>query len=602
MRSQSQTQTTGVLGDTRRRESIAMQKTGTVRRGILRSISVALACLLPRPVPAAQAADTSDGETKRPLIVYRLDTITNARALPDCYPDVPGKEGGELSFSGCRDEYESASFAVYARQDLQNFQLEISDLHCGNHILPKSAFEPYVVKCWYQAGRDVMFHDGIKRFVPELLLKDDALVKVDTENETNAVRSTDENGSIRYLPASGKDPNALEQLKPIDAATLQPVTIPGETLKQFWLTLLIPKDAAAGVYTGSIRLSARSITPIDVPIEVTVHDFELAHPKLVYSIYYPGKLSVEQPEGPIAAHYKSEEQMRIELADMVAHGVRYPNLWQAYSEELVPRVLQLRKEAGLPNDMLFINSPPGAPASAAGTVNGWRGLTKDFGYKDIYLYGLDEAHGNQLRIQKPSWENVQKAGGKMYASAWKEDPFEVMGSRLNVLVWSGGCQPNKAKQWHSVGSKIFSYSNPQVGVEEPLLYRYNYGLALWKADYDGSMTFAYQYAYGHIWNDFDSEKFRDHCFAYPTANGIVGTLQWEGFREGVDDVRYINTLEQAIEKAAESATARAAKLWLDDLKSSHVRQEVSWKAQGPPPEDLDEIRSRAVAWINQLAP
>ena len=60
----------------------------------------------------------------------------------------------------------------------------------------------------------------------------------------------------------------------------------------------------------------------------------------------------------------------------------------------------------------------------------------------------------------------------MYASAWKEDPFEVMGSRLNVLVWSGGCQPDKAKQWHSVGSKIFSYSNPQVGVEEPLLYRY----------------------------------------------------------------------------------------------------------------------------------
>ena len=574
-----------------------MHRIGTARMRLLCLVSLVVTTYLLTPrVTIAQNAN----EAASPLIVYRLDPITNARALPDCFPDVPGKAGGELSLAGCRDEYESASFAVYARQDLKNMRMEISDLRSGDHILPKSSFESWVVKCWYQAGRDVMFHEGVKRLVPELLLKDDALVKVDAENEANSVRSTAEDGSTRYLPASGKDPKALEELLPIDAATLQPVTIPSKTPKQFWLTLHIPKDAAAGKYSGSIRLSARGITPLDVPIEVTVHDFELAQPKMIYSIYYPGKLSVEQPQGTIAAHYKSEEQMRAELADMVAHGVRYPNLWQAYSEELVPRALQLRKEAGMPNDRLFINMPAGAPASSAGKVKGWRKLTAGFGYEDIYLYGEDEASGDRLRRQKPSWENVQKAGGKMYASAWKEDPFEVMGSRLNVLVWSGGCQPDKAKRWHSVGSKIFSYSNPQAGVEEPLLYRYNYGLALWKADYDGAMTFAYQWAYGHIWNDFDSEKFREHCFAYPTVNSIVGTIQWEGFREGVDDVRYITTLEQAIEKAGDTEVARTAKRWLAGLKIENARQKVGWKSQGPLPDDLDQIRSRTVFWINQL--
>jgi hypothetical protein len=378
------------------------------------------------------------------------------------------------------------------------------------------------------------------------------------------------------------------------------VTIPAGTMKQFWMTLHIPKDAAAGKYTGSIRLSATSIKSVDIPIDVTVYDFELAQPKMIYSIYYPGKLSDEQPAGTIAAHYKSEEQMRAELNDMVAHGVRYPNLWQKYSEDLVPRVLQLRKEAGMPNDRLFINMPAGAPHHSAGKIEGWRKLTKSFGFKDIYLYGEDEAHGNQLRIQKPSWANVQKAGGKMYASAWKEDPFEVMGGLLNVLVWSGGCQPEKAKRWHSVGSEIFSYSNPQVGVEEPLLYRYNYGLALWKADYDGAMTFAYQWAYGHIWNDFDSENFRDHCFSYPTINGVVGTVQWEGFREGVDDVRYITTLEQAIEKAGDTEIAHTARRWLAGLKAESPQQKVGWKSQPTPPKDLEQIRSRAASWINQL--
>ena len=565
---------------------------------VVNMILGAIAIPLAQPDAVAQKVGASgDG----PLIIYRLDPITNRRALPDCFPDVPGTAGGELRLSGCRDEYESTSFAVYARQDVQKLRLEIGDLRSGKDTLPNSCFEPYVVKCWYQAGRDVMFHDGVKRLVPELLLKDDALVKVDIQNETNSVRSTAEDGSTRYLPASGTDPKALDALRPLDAVTLQAVTIPAETLKQFWLTLHIPDDAAAGTYSGLLRLSAEGIAPVAVPIEVTVHAFELAQPKVIYSIYYPGKLdSKNQPNGTIAAHYKSEEQYLAELRDMLAHGVRYPNLWQAHSSGFVPRALQLRKQAGLPNDMLFINSPPGAPASAAGTVNGWRKLTTDFGYRDIYLYGLDEASGNLLRIQKPSWDNVQKAGGRMYASAWKEDPFEVMGSLLDVLVWSGGVQPEMARRWHSVGSKLFSYSNPQVGVEEPLLYRYNFGLALWKAGYDGAMDFAYQYAYGHIWNDFDSERFRDHCFAYPTLNGVVGTVQWEGFREGVDDVRYVTTLEKTIEQAADTETAREARQWLADLKRENARQQGSWKAQRSLPANLNEIRSRAVSWINQL--
>ena len=291
-----------------------MQKFGTTDRRSgpsVISIIAALTCFLPSSAGVAQNSETSGENAKRPLIVYRLDPITNTRVLPNSFPNIPGEEGGELSLAGCRGEYESESLAIYARQELKNLQLEISDLRCANQVLPKSSFEPFVVKCWYQAGRDVMFHDGVKRFVPELLLKDDALVRVDTQNETNHVRSTEESGGTGYLPASGKDPKELEQLRPVDAATLQPLTIPGETVKQFWLTLHIPDNAVGGTYTGTVRLSASGIKTVEVPISVTVHDFELAYPRMVYSIYYPGKLSAEPTEGTIAAHYKSEEQMRV---------------------------------------------------------------------------------------------------------------------------------------------------------------------------------------------------------------------------------------------------------------------------------------------------
>ena len=63
---------------------------------------------------------------------------------------------------------------------------------------------------------------------------------------------------------------------------------------------------------------------------------------------------------------------------------------------------------------------------------------------------------------------------------------------------------------------------------------------MWNAGYDGAMNFAYQHAYGpSIWNDFDSASthYRDHVFAYPTTDGVIDTIEWEGWREGVDDTR-----------------------------------------------------------------
>ena len=70
-------------------------------------------------------------------------------------------------------------------------------------------------------------------------------------------------------------------------------------------------------------------------------------------------------------------------------------------------------------------------------------------------------------------------------------------------------------------------------------------------------------------------------------NGIVGTLQWEGFREAVDDVRYVAALERAIREApaAKGQTATDARKWLDALD---------------PAGGLYEIRAKMVEWITRL--
>lgn len=157
-------------------------------------------------------------------------------------------------------------------------------------------------------------------------------------------------------------------------------------------------------------------------------------------------------------------------------------------------------------------------------------------------------------------------------------------------------EPNKdeADKYHNIGHQVFNYANPQVGVENPEAYRRNYGLLLWQNDYDGAMDYAYQHSFGSIWNDFDG-KYRDHVFAYPTTNGVIDTIAWEGFREGVDDVRYVTTLQNRIKRATQSGTpqqrakAKDAQVFLDRLKEQNIESL-----------HLNEIRQRMANFIGLL--
>ena len=69
------------------------------------------------------------------------------------------------------------------------------------------------------------------------------------------------------------------------------------------------------------------------------------------------------------------------------------------------------------------------------------------------------------------------------------------------------------------------------------------------------MNFAYQFRYGgSVWNDYDHASYRDHVYAYPSIDGVIDTIQWEGFREGVDDTRYVASL---IKKEGSATSAKS---------------------------------------------
>ncbi|OPL16292.1 MAG: hypothetical protein AVO38_08045 [delta proteobacterium ML8_D] len=90
----------------------------------------------------------------------------------------------------------------------------------------------------------------------------------------------------------------------------------------------------------------------------------------------------------------------------------------------------------------------------------------------------------------------------------------------------------------SIGAQIvpWAYNGPQAGKEVPGTYQDRFGVSLLEDGYRGECNYAYQS--GDCWNDWADDTWRPHVMAYPTAVKPIPTLQWEGWREGIDAMRY----------------------------------------------------------------
>ncbi|MBN1445541.1 MAG: hypothetical protein JW957_05495 [Candidatus Omnitrophica bacterium] len=547
----------------------------------------------------------SGNSSDKGFVLHVIPPISGVKILPYDIT-IPGELSDTVCLIACPGEYEPGSFVMQSFRELAEVKAKPSALKSKKGSIPADSIDIKIVKCWYQADSawNHIYPKNMKNkvLVPELLLNDSSLVKVDCEKQENYLKlSFPEEEDYRWISNPEEKTSAFIEDFPVkESPVLLPVTIPAQSNQQFWITLKVPENAASGIYNGTIALSSVGEQIGSVKLYVRILPFRLeARAFPVQSLYYRGIFRGDG-RGTVSSEAKTEEQFRAELRNMSAHGIINPTVYNhSTNRDIYEKILKIRQEEGLAGQPIYLaenigyDTMPEKLQALKKRVSDAIELAKKYGVTDVYIMGRDEAHGERLTAQRQAWTAAREAGGKVWCAGFAEN-FKLMGDIQDLLNRSGYPDKGLAEEAHLVGGRqICSYGNPFAGFENPELHRRNYGLLLWKMGYDGIFNYVYQHSSGNNgWNDFDDAKMRDLNYTYSTVNGVIDTLAWEGLREGIDDVRYVKTLEKVIEKGLKSSSA--------SIRSFSVEAEDYLKNLDAEHRNLDTIRLEVIDYILKI--
>ncbi|MDD2707740.1 MAG: DUF6067 family protein [Verrucomicrobiae bacterium] len=489
-------------------------------------------------MPRSKADDpltaTTEEEKKRGYLVYSRQNPWNTH-----YTSIPGREEmtAELRIAATPGEYEPAWFSVYALDGLRGVKVSLAgDLkNEKGAMISRDLVDVRTVKCWPQR--------------------------------------TDWAAASYFVI-----PELLEKFKTVD--------VPKESTRSFWLTVKVPRGTKPGDYLANILIEPAPGRQFTLPLKLKVLPFELREPKDRFWVMWTSDNGYDR---------MSRADLRRELEDMKEHGINSvlfyaPGLKDAkfvktesgmtFSSAKLAEIQELRKELRL-DGPLHLYWGPGleegvmkAVGKAGAKINwddreifetvkdGFKAVdrfVKKTGGKDYgewYYLGWDEPQIYEGGPKQAVFEHrVAKAAGiKDLVTTCEGEVASQLLPLVAGMCWAGGpdsMEANRSRQ--KAGPEYWWYgSGVYTGQEGGLMpNRYYCGMLFYKSGAIGEVGFIYTRteATGDPFDDFDGNKHpepKDAFIVYPSPDGNIPTLQWEGIREGIDDYKYLYTLEELI--------------------------------------------------------
>ena len=479
-----------------------------------------------------------------------------------------GERRVELKAFATPGEYEPVTFSVHALRDLGQATVVVSALRCGQAEIPAKEIAVYPVRCLNK--RVTYSSDSYVMDMPVL----------------------------------------LERKREVDIAQGQS--------KRFWLDVHVPAGTPPGIYRGTATLQAANTPTAALPLVMRVLPFGLHEPgDMIWGEYYTG---------PKLANGQAQERefLARDLRDMREHGATSVGVCLGVPTDkakmtaqgvvlgfdgtsLWEHFMNLYRDLGFPAPVVQLSDSGqsfaaklklkfGSPEYALAYKGFWvaiQKLCKDKGWPEIIVQPVDEP-GWQDRAAKD--RNVallkvlkQIPGMRTEQDGPGDDYFhKEAGPHADVWNYNGSIgTPEVVAAAQKQGRLVMVY-NCDVESYRPEIGRYVPGFFQKRAGTGGCYNWSYMSWRGSPYDDLDHTT-GTWMHVYPRYKGEVGgpSTGWQGFREGVDDYKYIATLERAVARAraagkpnavrAATAAEQTLQQVLDTIQySPRVRGRARW--------------------------
>ena len=584
-------------------------------------------------VVLATVAARADGTAVRH---WAVEPMSDIMRLPDKVP-TDGVETGVVRIVMAKDEYEPGSFVVQAAKDLGKVRFELAEFkqvkgkgegeeRTTDVVFPKENLDLKFIKVWGQNrnGWYGYFGDNGRKLCPELLVNDEDLIRTDPKTCFNYAKLVESDGRVHEQwidpPYQFDHENNFRPMRPNfrDAKTHQPVALPQGECKQFFLTVRTTKDTPEGLYRGEVQVKVKSegeAVLARIPVEICVLPFALPRPKsytkpyddMMISCYQPASWrSIRRANG--GDHQLMLKQIEALYANAVRHGMNMTmfsgNVAETNDMASVREAMMtvaMMNRVGMRTDVLQGGAFPyklhwwgrKSPITYEEARSNAEYVVKcadaAFGHHNIYMGYGDEPAGEWLIANRGVFMAFEDVGMKFFLAGWgaifQHNPFAMDWQNIGGSPEGGVELVNK---WNQLGMKTAWYAGHHVGPENPAFNRRQYGFNT----YFGGYTAICNYEHGFAHYNDNRPKYRRMNNVYGTADGVLDTLQWEGFREGIDDIRYATALRELAQRALRSDDGEVRRTGRKALAMfANYRMES---------EDLSRFRSRIVDYILAL--
>lgn len=507
----------------------------------------------PAPTPTYPPLALTAREKQAGYVVFAADPCDT---VTPSYVPARVAVGRPITAFAAQGEFEPGTFGVMADRDLGEVAVEVAGFvgERKGQVIPRESVTVGAVRC-----RPVRMEDNIGK------------------------------GTYAVVPQA------------IDPPVGRACQVTAGMTKQWWLTVHVPDNTPAGRYRMTIRVKPEKAPPSTVEWRLLVLPFGLTRPAdkhwgtwlesfpPVGGLHGPerrGRNTQAAMDRLVAADLKDYRDHGFDLAIFNFHfGIEEkPDGTFSYDLSTLPKVLDYWKTLGADTpvaigcEYTFRNweyqfaekdkphvagtFSPRAHEAIVGLVRTIHEEAQRRGWPRLYFHPIDEPGNskteNRMQFARNVLDFVHEVPGCQTATTVGAHEVQQLGDRVDVRIYAyGAYNRNNVIRDAQEGHPYWWYANGMFYSHSTMASRVMPGFELLRSGAEVASAWGFDCTYDNPHNDFDAGH-RDWNVVFLGVDGLVPTIYWELCREGVDDCRYVATLQQEITRARARGQKAAA--------------------------------------------